>query len=106
TILSSPCPFIEGKQISETHVLVLIPKTVNGTPLTLNTLDSLVKAPKQGTATVYDQFWPPAQRQYGDVGIEKSYWLLMTRDVLEGSRGKFYDGQIASYAQKAQAPYE
>lgn len=50
-ILQSPCPFFPGKNVYETHLLMLIPQTVNGKSLTLNYLEGLVKRPKQGSVT-------------------------------------------------------
>lgn len=45
-ILEEPCPIWPQKKIKETHLLVLIPKTINGKPLTLQLLRELVKKPK------------------------------------------------------------
>ena len=45
-ILNAPCPFFPGKKVEETHLLVLIPKTVNGKPLTMQTLGELVQKPR------------------------------------------------------------
>ena len=39
-ILNSPCPFWEGCQVRDTHMLVLIPSHVAGQPLTLDYLGS------------------------------------------------------------------
>jgi hypothetical protein len=47
SLLSSPCPFWPGKRVEETHLLCLIPATVNGRPLTLMALGELVQAPKK-----------------------------------------------------------
>src|SRR5579872_7140431 len=52
-ILSSDCPFWPRKKVHETHLLVLVPQTVNGQPLTLKTLGELVKKPLTGSATQY-----------------------------------------------------
>ncbi len=59
-ILQSPCPYWSGKKVEETHLLVLIPQTVNGKPLTLRSLGELVKSPKQGTSSQYRHFWDKA----------------------------------------------
>ena len=45
-ILSLPCPFWPGKKIGETHMLTLIPKQVDGKPLTLDLLEKLIGAPE------------------------------------------------------------
>ncbi|MCB1075385.1 MAG: hypothetical protein KDK59_07605, partial [Simkania sp.] len=50
-ILNSPCPFWSGKKVRETHVLILVPRTVSGNPFCLDTLCELIKNPKSGNAT-------------------------------------------------------
>ena len=105
-ILSASCPFFLGKKVEETHVLVLIPKTVNSKPLTLQTLGELVKNPLKGTSTQYRNFYPG---EYKDLPTDSSYWVLMTRDVIPGSRNKSYTGQqklLNGYIEKIQLPYE
>jgi hypothetical protein len=81
-ILSAPCPFWLGKTVRDTHLLVLIPKTVNGQPLKLKLLEELVKKPLQGHPIKYGLF---DMSQYSDPVALKSHWVLMTREVLEGS---------------------
>jgi len=88
-ILQMPCPFWPGKRVWQTHMLVLIPATVNEEPLTLNKLQELIRNPKEGHATDYRYYAPAVQQEYGDTPIEHSYWVLMTRDVLPGSKGKY-----------------
>ena len=55
-ILASPCPIWPGKTIQETHMLTLIPATVNNQPFTLKTLGELIKQPKTGPATQFKYF--------------------------------------------------
>jgi hypothetical protein len=98
-ILSADCPFWRGKKLSETHLLVLIPQTVNGKPLNLKILGELVKKPLQGHATKYSLF---NLGTYTDPYIPKSHWALLTRDVIEGSRNKPYREQQALI----KSPYE
>jgi len=62
-ILQSPCPFFPGKKVGETHLLTLIPKTVNGKSLTLNSLGELVKSPKQGNKTKYQEYWKEIKKR-------------------------------------------
>jgi NLR family CARD domain-containing protein 3 len=104
-ILKSSCPFWE-KKVGQTHMLVLIPKTINGKPLSLKSLGELVQAPKQGNATKYSHF---NLGEYTDPPAPASHWVLMTRDVLPGSRNKSYDKQqamVKSYAEKTKTPYQ
>src|ERR1700688_617828 len=52
-ILKNPCPFFPEKSVAQTHMLVLIPKTINGKPLTLRSLEELVQEPREGYKTGY-----------------------------------------------------
>jgi hypothetical protein len=101
-ILKCPCPFWPGKKVEETHMLVLIPKTVNGNPLNLITLGELVKAPKEGRPSQYlDDLNGSIVNAHGHQATPNSHWVLMTKDVIEGSRNNWSVGQealIASYA--------
>lgn len=47
-ILNSSCPFWTGKKVSDTHLLVLIPKTIEGRSFNLNTLEELIQNPREG----------------------------------------------------------
>jgi len=103
-ILKGPCPIWSDKKIEETHVLVLIPQAINGKPLNLKNLGELVQYPRQREATQYAYL---DLGQYTDPPAPPAHWVLMTKDVLPGSRSKSYAEQQAlvhSYRQKA--PYE
>ncbi len=104
--LNSPCPWFAGEKVFETHMLVLIPATVNGNPLTLNSIGELVKSPKMGHLTEYRYIWKDLKDEHGDTAIGESYWVLMTTGVLEGSRGKTREVQLAFAASQTgyQAP--
>jgi serine/threonine protein kinase len=105
-ILNAPCPFFPGKKVRETHLLTLIPQTVNGQPLTLKSLGELVKAPNQGHSTQYRYF---DIGEYTDPSAPVAHWALLTRDVIPGSRNKLYADQhalVASHAQKTRVPYQ
>jgi len=88
-ILQSQCPIWPGKTIAQTHILTLIPKTVNGEPVTLKTLGELVQKPKRGRATKYSGFYSGG---YENTPVSESHWVLMARDVIPNSR-KFYTDQ-------------
>jgi hypothetical protein len=91
-ILNSPCPFWTAKKVHETHILVLVPESVSGEPLTLKTLGELVQKPLQGNSTKYDCF---DIGQYADSPPANSHWVLMTKDVIEESRNKSFKNQQA-----------
>ena len=105
SLLSSPCPFWPGKRVEETHLLCLIPATVNGRPLTLMTLRGLVQAPKKGHATQYRLINDGIVEQVGQQAPLKSHWALMTQDVIPGSRSMTYSEQQALLA-KGGSGYE
>ena len=89
-ILKSPCPFWKNKRVAETHVLVLIPATVDGKKLTLDTLEELIKNPKEGNTARYHRYCDHVKTEHGDKSIEHSYWVLMTRHTIPSCRGKIY----------------
>lgn len=90
SIFQSPCPFWGGKKVIETHMMVLLPKTVAKKSFTLNSLGELVKDPKKGTATSYAYFHGEIRTRLGECIVKESQWVLMTRDVLPGSREKSF----------------
>jgi hypothetical protein len=100
-ILNAFCPFWPEKKVYETHVLVLAPETVNGQSLTLELLGELVKKPLIGNPSQYKGF---ALGEYTDPVALPPHWVLLTRDVIEGSRNQSYEAQqalIAECSQKA-----
>jgi NLR family CARD domain-containing protein 3 len=109
-ILESPCPFWPDKKVKDTHLLVLVPATVGGKDFTLDLLEKLIAKPKEGdNKTKYGYYSPVVKGELGTHPVSKSYWVLMTRDVLEGSRGKTYDAQkalVAKHASSTGLPYE
>ncbi|MCB9092835.1 MAG: TIR domain-containing protein [Halobacteriovoraceae bacterium] len=107
-ILNSPCSFWPEKKVRETHLLVLVPQTVNGRPFCLDSLEGLIKSPKTGHKTQYRGYSDYVKKELGSKSAP-SHWVLMTRDVIEGSRNKSYDDQkklVQSHAQKTKTPYE
>lgn len=76
-------------------MLVLIPQSVNGNPLTLVTLGELVKTPKDGYPTLYNYITKDIIDEYGNQATPKAHWTLMTKNVIEGSTFKRYEEQKA-----------
>src|SRR5262249_24838848 len=114
-ILKSPCPFsfFPWYKIEDTHMLVLIPETVNGMPFDLTTLGKLVQAPKEGHATQFNFISIDNCKSFNDINgnlaMPKSHWVLMTKDVINGSRGQYYKSQqalIAKVNKKSGMNYE
>jgi hypothetical protein len=108
--LNSACPFWLGKQVKDTHLLVLIPAIVNGEPFSLNLLGALIQRPQGGGYSIeYSYYGSAVRKQFGAQSPVRSYWVLMTRDVLEGSRRKDYASQqnlVAAHAKRTGLPYE
>jgi len=105
--LKAACPFWPGKRIEETHLLTLIPATVDDKPFCLDLLGDLIQHPKTGHATKYAYCWDKLKAQLGQQSPGKSYWVLMSRDVVGGTRGKNYKDQCAVLNSKRQGlPYE
>ena len=106
-LLNSSCPFWSDKKVKDTHLLVLIPETVNGKPFTLNFLKELIRNPKVGLKTKFKNFDDNLITELGNQST-LSHWVLMTRDVIPNSRDKTYAEKkkyLATYAQSGQ-PYE
>jgi hypothetical protein len=108
--LNGICPFWPEKQVKDTHLLVLIPATVAGEPFSFNLLGELIKRPTDGgCSTKYRVYASDVQEQFGAQSPVHSYWVLMTRDVIEGSRNQGYSSQkalVAHHANRTGLPYE
>ena len=95
--LAAPCPIFggaEGKTRAETHIVVARPKDIiiNGAPVpfTLSTLDKLDKESRGiGCRYIWDEILKAENNLDTPPEIEFE-WLVMTKDVLPGSRHKDY----------------
>jgi hypothetical protein len=106
-ILNSPCPAFPEKKVLETHMLVRIPKTIDGESLTLKCLGKF--AQEYFSPDTYENYLWPFTLGEQDAPIDKSRWVLMTKGLLPESKRKSYAEQqtlIADLAKKAQASYE
>lgn len=81
-----------GKNTQDSLMLVRLPKTLNGN-LTLKSIGELAKKYFPESQTGYNYIWPPFLDSLGDKSIPKSYWVLMTKDILPNSRNKDYNEQ-------------
>ncbi|MBF5059755.1 hypothetical protein NEPTK9_001272, partial [Candidatus Neptunochlamydia vexilliferae] len=97
-ILNAPTPFkVEGfsGKVRDTHLLVWIPSKVNNTVLTLDNLPKVF-----GKYGYCDANY--VKKEHGSRGTS-SHWILMSKNILEGTRGKTYDVQkqiVRKYASK------
>jgi len=82
-----------GEEIAPSCSAILMPKG-----LTLNKMKKLMEA----NGTKFDEgSWKKIFDQLGDKPIEKSYWIVMTNDVIEVSRNKSYAVQKAFVEKKS-----
>jgi len=106
-ILNTQCTFWPDKKVKETHLLVLVPQTVDGKPFCLDTLGELIRSPKTGHKTQYRCYSDDVKKELGTQSVA-SHWVLMTRDVIPNSRNEGYEEQkslVASHAKKRGVPY-
>lgn len=87
-ILRQPCPFNEGKQVGQSHMLVWIPSFIDNKSLTLNSFEKFIKS--KSFPDGYRYYFSEVKNHIGDKVIEKAGWVLMTKDVIPGSRKKSY----------------
>src|SRR5690606_4098258 len=93
-----------GKNIRETHVLVRMPKG-----LTIKKHGELAKKYFPINTDGYRYIWSAIVDELGDKSVDESVWLLMTKDVLQGSRNKSYSQQkniVAQLAETTGSPYQ
>ncbi len=108
-IWQSACSAFPGKNVHETHMLVYIPATVDKKPLTLRSLGEIAMRYFPANAGGYGYICDSMVALQGNRPIERSYWVLMTKDVLSESRNKSYADQqamVTELATKALAAYE
>jgi hypothetical protein len=107
-ILSSPCIFWPDKKVRDTHLLVLVPETVNGKAFHLDSLAELIQSPKIGHKTQYSYYSSDVKNDLGTKSLG-SHWILMTRDVIPNSLSRSYEDQkvlVQKHAQSSKIPYE
>ncbi|WP_194847716.1 hypothetical protein [Candidatus Neptunochlamydia vexilliferae] len=94
-ILNAPTPFkVEGYsgKVRDTHILVWIPEVVDGVDVSLDGLNTLFK---------YRSYSDAVKKEIGGQKLGKATWVLISKNVLEGSRSKSYDQQkkiMSAYA--------
>ena len=83
SLLDSPCPLHPGQKIKDTHILMLVPKTVNGEAYTALKLDELC-ATRKGSADmlIYDGAdWATAWKStsWANAPQAQSEWVLLPK---------------------------
>ena len=87
-ILNASCSFWPNKKVRETHLLVLIPATVNREHFTTRYLQELIQNPKSGYSTTYAAYESNTLNRALKKKSYPSHWVLMTKDVIPDSKGK------------------
>ena len=99
-ILNESCPFWPKKKVNETHLLVLVPNTLNGKPFTINYLKEIIQKPKSGHSTKCFIYGECVKKAIGDKSYP-SHWVLMTRDVLPPRKKNRHEtGDLITYYNK------
>lgn len=83
-ILTEPCPFSSGKKVGQTHLLLLVPKTLNGVELTKERLEDLVKNPLSGHATQVTCN-SKVNTLLNGKSIHESRWVLIHKEIVCGT---------------------
>ena len=98
TILAEPCPDVLGLErfgttIGDTHILVLIPATLNGERLTLERFKTLLDS--RDGPKITD--WYPSGNENNHAAA--SYWALISKGCIQNSKRKTYAQQKQMVAQ-------
>ena len=91
--LNQPCPFWPDKKVHDTHMLVLIPATVDRQPFNLKKLKELMQHP--ASIGHKADISPPSAYLEENLNSHpaESYWVLMTKEMVSGSINKDYAEQ-------------
>ena len=93
-------PHLKKLVATTNAIAVLIPATVDGQPFTLTRLGELAMQPKKGKSTGYFFYSSKIKAQHGSTPVERSYWVVLDREVLPGSR---YTGRSEQLAMAVRA---
>ena len=86
-----------SQRVRDNHFGVLIPSQVNREAFSLNKLGALSKHyfPNNRNEKGYSYYVRDVHEHFGDASPDRSYWVLIARHILEGSRNKPYSAQEA-----------
>ena len=94
-VLEENCPFIRGKKVKDTHILVFIPRTLRGVSLNLNEMQKLTEC-----TSLKLELTKEAQQVLGNPWFDKPYWMLITKEFIPNTEGKTLDYQIKQLKKK------
>jgi hypothetical protein len=86
-LLESECPLHPGEKIKDTHLLVLVPKTVNGEPFSPLKLDELCSTRKgSGDRLIYAARTSWKRHAWASAPQSRSEWVLLPKSDLDPSK--------------------
>jgi hypothetical protein len=99
-LLNSQCPLHPGQLIKETHILMLVPKTVNGLPYTALRLGELCSSRKgSGYRLIFDEEdWARDWKEQGWANLPQAHseWVLIPKsdpDPSKAPKDKHFRGK-------------
>ena len=87
-ILDSPSPYHREKTVKETHILVLIPETLNGTPLSFERVHKLLPEGFYGEIAEMNNTANARAISIDPIPVTPSHWALMTPEPVPASLGQ------------------
>ncbi len=79
-LLESACTIEPGKRVKDTHILVLVPATVNGEPYTPLKLDAMCEGNEGSGDALIDPRWTDWKDfPFASKSLPESRWVLMPR---------------------------
>ena len=75
------------------YILTFIPETINGKPLTLTSIDEFIK--KYNNTDISNYKYPLSNYgiSNGTVGKYKAHWVMLSKNVLDGTRNETFEIQ-------------
>lgn len=95
-MLDSPCSIWSGKTVRQTHIRLYIPAKINGQDVTLDSFIKEIKEAYQQGRCVQGMggYWDTSLGRAIHAKVKSSYWILVPKAILSGSRGLSYDDQL------------
>jgi len=92
-ILESQCPFVEGRQVKDTHYLMYLPKEFNGEPLTVMKWKQ-IHPPGEKQPCFYEQDWYQ-EYDWAKKAVAEKGWYLAFIGLLPKLFCKSWSEQLA-----------
>ena len=96
-LLNSECPLSkDGRLVKDTHVLVLVPKELDGSPLTLNSIRERAEkvcTDRSMDRAFYEQDWYDDE-SFANTATKESHWALIPTVELPDSTNKTDSAQL------------